>query len=392
MNGLLRKQILQLFTEQFTVVNRRTALLNEAFADDSDLVQQVDLTGPVDEFSINLLGIIIRFGKLSDGTHALEALLVVFKTKYGLEKKAIIEEIIIAFREKKSAASDPSVPQLPSYILPYLADRSEQHDSILAAMQRYRHRGDKNGRPLVCLIYGDPRECHFEFVRRMEKVMMPGMLKADHEDVGPDVKGITLKKIDLAASDAGEQLQKQLGYAFGKLDTPDKATIHEDLDNLKRPILVSIPVSLTSSLQDFHTWGAALAMFFNDKWENFPSWRPLVICLKYEVQELVTSSGWLSRRRAISPEAICRFLAENKNMWDLYPTFNSLIVPELCSITRQEILSWVQSPEVSAHVNVDRLMRAVKKWLSDKQVTDNNTPICMEDAVAKFEFLIEEFC
>ncbi|MGH9802131.1 MAG: TIR domain-containing protein [Blastocatellia bacterium] len=87
-----------------------------------------------------------------------------------------IGKIIDSIRPKSESHEHPKW-QLPKHKLPYLCDRSDQEEEL--GKQLRQHLKAKNSRPVICLVHGDVREAHSEFLDRLKSIWLPDFLKTD---------------------------------------------------------------------------------------------------------------------------------------------------------------------------------------------------------------------
>ncbi|MEM6284252.1 MAG: SUMF1/EgtB/PvdO family nonheme iron enzyme [Chloroflexota bacterium] len=86
----------------------RESLVRNAFFG-SPLIKQIEYGGNSDEFATHLIDRCLKFGKLSDGEHALEALLEEIGRGVGVDVRADIDDMIAAMTRPPPAPPQPDV-------------------------------------------------------------------------------------------------------------------------------------------------------------------------------------------------------------------------------------------------------------------------------------------
>lgn len=86
-----------------------------------------------------------------------------------------IRKTIAKARLESESAQQSKKPLPPKEKLPYLCDRSEQEDKLAKTLTP--HLKTKAARPVICLVHGDVREAHSEFLDRLKNIWLPDFLK-----------------------------------------------------------------------------------------------------------------------------------------------------------------------------------------------------------------------
>ncbi|MGH1366681.1 MAG: hypothetical protein ACRBF0_24185, partial [Calditrichia bacterium] len=100
-------------------------------------------------------------------------------------------------------------------LLPYLSNRSHQQFMLADALKPYtREKSASAKRPFVCFVHGNEMECHHWFLERLQKVMVPGLLRL------PEHAGLVAEHQlgwppkDMPENGIGSFLVSNLGDAF----------------------------------------------------------------------------------------------------------------------------------------------------------------------------------
>ncbi|MEK7830906.1 MAG: TIR domain-containing protein, partial [Acidobacteriota bacterium] len=93
-----------------------------------------------------------------------------------------IRKAVEKLRAKSETISDQPAAKTISRsklrpLLPYLCDRSDQETELGIGLRQ--HQLAKNTRPIVCLVHGDEREAHDEFLKRINHSLLPTLLRTN---------------------------------------------------------------------------------------------------------------------------------------------------------------------------------------------------------------------
>jgi hypothetical protein len=81
------QKIVDLLTPLMEREDRRRALLILALGQDAPILRQLDFTGPVEPFLVNMIKALVDYGKVASGQQALWALLEVVRERVGVDRQ-----------------------------------------------------------------------------------------------------------------------------------------------------------------------------------------------------------------------------------------------------------------------------------------------------------------
>jgi hypothetical protein len=281
--------------------------------------QRIVADGPRDDVVLKLIQIAERegwLGRLVSAAH----------------RKRPDNPKVSAVARKYGAAPCADVP----FLLPHDCDRKEQKIELSKALQRLRQLGRR--RPLVCVVHGEPAQCHEEFIDLFaERLLAHGLGLKETAKVTrySPTWPAAARPAELAA-----KYREQLAYLIDPALPASLAEIARALDAPHALVLIDTPVDTDAWLGG----AGALLKAFLCGWADWPALDPgpwLVVCLKVKYREYrfglsrlnALRSFWLRRanndmRRALQAAAVC-------------PAGVGLVVlPELTAVGLDEALAW----------------------------------------------------
>jgi len=270
----------------------------------------------------------------------------------------------------------PNIPEL----LPYLCDRSDQERELSMALRE--HQQQKPRRPFICFIHGDQRECHSEFLKRMQHTAITSVLNLKQTQLSVEeyrlqwstnIKSASLERI----------FWSYLGEALIENSAATKDEILEFIAPHEKPLLI------TSRLltEDFATGGtevlSAFIRFWSD-WPDLPPGRVLIVCLCLKYQE--TDKMFFMRRWKLSRmnEQLRRFICDFDSQ-DC-PGLHGVALPELEAIRQGDVLAWIHSKPVRTFCNVGE--REVRALFSRAELCTPEGHISMESLADELRNLL----
>jgi len=272
-------------------------------------------------------------------------------------------------------------------LLPYLSDRSHQKFMLADALRPYvESDSQRSDRPLICFIHGSEMECHHWFLERLQKVMLPGLLRL------PDHAGLVAEHQlgwpppDMPANGIGNFLLANLGDNFCRNSYATAAEVQQKFISMRTPILL-YSVILT---QDWEENGEVIAEKHLEFWNDWPDnpGHPVVCCIMAKYKD-PAGEGFFRRRKINNTnKSLCEYL--EKLDFTKYPGINGIVLPELVSLQRQDVEEWAGSREVKEICNWQGLLKDVKALYDNPEIAGKEGHICMEHLGEELSELLEK--
>jgi hypothetical protein len=122
------QEIVDLLVPLMKSEGERQALLALALGHDSPILRRLDLTGAVEPFLLNLIGVLLEYGEVEPGRQALWVLLEVVRARVGLDRQARIDRLRSVINPNPSPMSSPKNP-MSDYL--FISYRSVEKDFAL---------------------------------------------------------------------------------------------------------------------------------------------------------------------------------------------------------------------------------------------------------------------
>jgi Domain of unknown function (DUF4062)/inactive STAND len=277
------------------------------------------------------------------------------------------------------ADTKPTIPHL----LPYLSDRSEQENELGQALEF--HHQNRPRRPFVCIIHGDEYECHDMFLERLQRIMLPQLLKLDNEHA-------TIKDYLLQWPASAGTRQNRLNVVRSNLATAlvgnSAAPVAEIIAALSRH---ETPVMIHTHLfaEDWPHDGPGLIAGFFDFWKNWSDLAPgqfLFICLCVKYKSLVKLGFWERRKFKRLNDAIRRFLIDLNFAVD--QKIHGVTLPELRAISHREVVEWVHM-HAREFCHIDELLPKIRALYEQTALRAPEGGICMERLAVELKKLLQ---
>ncbi len=244
-----------------------------------------------------------------------------------------IRKAVEKLRAKSETISDQPAAKTISRsklrpLLPYLCDRSDQETELGIGLRQ--HQLAKNTRPIVCLVHGDEREAHDEFLKRINHSLLPTLLRTNgsgkhHVIEAPRRVEFWSRVADAMIGD-GSATQEEIWHRIAR---------HEE------PLMFSLSLPTDEFGERCEELIESLLAFCN-KWDHLPAGRAVIhcICLKYGSAENI---GWLDFKKKKRQQLDNRLREKLGGMdFSKYPNLTGIVLPELKAIRRSDVHLWSQ--------------------------------------------------
>lgn len=261
-------------------------------------------------------------------------------------------------------------------ILPYLCDRSDQERELCLALRR--HQELKPRRPFVCIAHGEQRECHSEFVKRMQQTSLASVLNLRARQVSIEEYRLQWPSTPNRGSNLEPLFWSILGESLLDNSTASKAEIFAFIAANEKPLLI------TSRLlsEDFSAKETGSLEAFLRFWEQMPDLPPgrtlmSFICLKYQQ---AAARSRLQRWKFKRSDGRLRSLVTRLD-FSTYQGLYGVTLPELKAIRHADVLAWIHSKSVQAFCNI-----------KEKEVSSlfARPELCTADGHISMELLVDE--
>jgi len=222
-------------------------------------------------------------------------------------------------------------------LLPYLSDRSEQQFKLREALQEFEPK--KPRRPFIGIVHGDERECHDMFCVRLQKDLLPNLLRLDTEQEliatyvheWPVAEGNPLKRF--------EQLQASLARTLTGSMSAELPELVKIIAQHETPVLIrahlATEVWQKNETELLHRW-----LDFWNSWPDLILGRRLFVFLNIQYKRAIPRPFLLKpkseKRNDEVREAIKRI------DFSAYQGLAGVVLPELKGITQSEVEDWVR--------------------------------------------------
>lgn len=219
-------------------------------------------------------------------------------------------------------------------ILPYMADRSRQHDQLADALRA--HLKNRRRCPCVVFIHGDENEAHGEFVQKLHEVTLPKLLRLNPEDEPIRRYPLVWGELGRAVKERQRQLARRVAEVLIGDRDAEVDHLAAEVARLRCPVIVS-------SLIDFGDWQhdePRLLDWFLNWWEGWPDlMHPLLVLVAIRYQD--PSSRWrlqqfrIRRRNRRMQEFLEEGLpAQNYNI-------SVVLLDKLQGMRLQDVINWI---------------------------------------------------
>lgn len=219
--------------------------------------------------------------------------------------------------------------------LAYLCDRSDQEGKLRVALES--HLKSNAARPVVCLVHGDVREAHKEFMDRLQE-WLKGILKTG--------SGVRRHVLDVPTDNSTEAFWGKIGKVMeGYPVTKDDVWPH--IARHAEPLMFVLNLRMRESAARCESVVNSLLEFCDKNWDDLPGGRfvSFFVCVKYE------QMGWAEFKKKSLQANLQRMLtrlAEGKPQENdgirlsNYPNVTGVVLPELGSILETHVDEWSQ--------------------------------------------------
>ena len=257
------------------------------------------------------------------------------------------EEAAVDFKKPRQEKKrfSPAVPDNFAFLT---ANRKDQDEALESAIQDWQKH--KPRRPFFCIVHGDLREGHLEYLQRLQEKSLPQLLKQR-----PEVKMLEWPFNSRKRENRAEQLRRRLAPLFqAPVSTLEISKI---ISRTAIPTMLHT-LFLTENWPHFGSDSILdLIKFWNEEWPDLPPRQFLIVCLciKYQNGEGI----WARPQFKWRNQAIKSFLS--KLDFVAYGNVYGVVLPELCAIPRLDVENWVHqhAPEHCPRHKLHKLMSKV---------------------------------
>lgn len=224
------------------------------------------------------------------------------------------------------------------FLLPYLADRSEQSHRLEKALRE--HATSSARRPLLVVVHGDEHEAHDMFLDRLEQVTLPRLLKLDTENRKVSSYRVSWSEPDVGVDDRLERLRARVAAALDEDSTASDEQLARHVASHRAPVLVTS--SIVSS--DWQRQEPELIERWADwwrSWTDLPPGQQLLVVLDV-LYKSTPDAGFVQRwRRQSRTDRIRAFLTSLERRAD--SGLSVAVLPELKAVRETDIVHWLNS-------------------------------------------------
>jgi hypothetical protein len=266
-------------------------------------------------------------------------------------------------------------------LLPYLSDRSEQEYALGRALQDAEVK--KPRRPFVGIIHGDERECHDMFCERLQKELLPALLRLDTErdlittyvHEWPAAEGTPSKRFD--------QLQASLARKLsGNMNTglPELVKI---IAQHETPVVIRAHIP-AEAWQKNEAEVLRLWLDFWNRWPDLVVGRRLCVFLNIHYKS-ATPRAFLWKPKSEKRNDEVRECVRRID-FSAYGGLHGVILPELKGITKGEVEDWVRQ-YASEFCHIQELLPKVRELFEIAEIER----IPMQTLATKLKALLEQY-
>lgn len=219
--------------------------------------------------------------------------------------------------------------------LAYLCDRSDQEERLRGKLES--HLKTQATRPVVCLVHGDVREAHKEFMDRLQE-WLPGVLKTG--------SGVKRHVLDVPSDNSTQAFWGKIGkwmdgYPVTKEDVWPHIAHHAE------PLMFVLNLRMREAAARCESVINSLLKFCDTDWDDLPAGRFVIffVCVKYE------QMGWAEFKKKSLQSDLQKMLtrlAKDESQEDdgirlsSYTRVTGVVLPELGSIRETHVDEWSQ--------------------------------------------------
>ena len=276
----------------------------------------------------------------------------------------------------------------------YRADRSEQERDIRVLLKEHANEGMP---PLTCVLYGDSRQGHHQFLDRLKEVSLRKYLELD-ESVG-----ITKLPLNWPASlstldSLPDRLQERLAETLSIDADASEEEIRREISSFPGPLIIH--TLLDDSIWQQHGSECLHAyMRFWHKWHPLPGSHVLVcLMIAYELTDELQQKPGLFKRlfgggKSVDVAAeIETALAPYRNDFTDFHPLTGRALCKLDSLSELETINWWRLEEVQTYLRMQQLMdddaQGIKKLYSRWQEEHALDSVPMEPLAVELRQLL----
>lgn len=219
--------------------------------------------------------------------------------------------------------------------LAYLCDRSDQEDKL--AMNLTGHLKTKATRPVVCLVHGDVREAHKEFMDRLQQ-WLKGFLKTG--------SGVKRHVLDTPSDGSPQAFWGKIGKVM-KGYPVTKEEVWPHIAHHAEPLMFVLNLRMREAAARCESVISSLLKFCDNDWDDLPAGRFVIffVCVKYE------QIGWMEFKKKSLQSNLQKMLSrlekdqkfENDSIRPFeYTKLTGFVLPKLESIRETHVDEWSQ--------------------------------------------------
>jgi hypothetical protein len=216
-----------------------------------------------------------------------------------------------------------------------MPDRIHQEHQLNQALIRLSRSERK--RPLVCVLHGDERQCHDQFVLRLGHVTLSEILGLHPDEA--NVRIIHLKLQRLVRGSVNETIRARFAADILKNGGATIDEIAFALSQHRGPIVIEIyPV-----VEDWLAREAELFLEFLETWADWPDlppdhWLIICVCVKYSSSD----RGFLDRIRLRKLKARAKMLIGPPTRLRPRDEVELVVLEELDDVLQTDVMDWVR--------------------------------------------------
>jgi hypothetical protein len=301
-------------------------------------------------------------------------------------------------RDGEAGRPDDGRFEVPA-LLPYLCDRSDQEGELGEAMSA--HLKERPRRPFVLIVHGDEDECHTEFLERLQDESLPALLDLKRRRLPVQSFALPWPESLRAAGrtpETSKALRRLVAHTLAGTSAAPPERVFEE-------VAPECPVMLCLLLKTENLarggLGALRAFFdFWDGWPDLPVGRTLLCAVSVRHQH-VEGMGFFRRREMRKVDAeVRRFLGGGARAgaeagaaaaaldFADYPGLGGVVLPELRSVTEQEVIVWSRSRPVRAKCRIKEA--AIEALFRRRELCAPGGPIPMRQLAEELEALVKK--
>lgn len=285
--------------------------------------------------------------------------------------------------------------EIPS-LLPYLSDRIQQEFKLREKIKT--HLQQPQNCPLVCIIHGDEFQSQDKFLERLQKVILPRMLKSDATKVVIKEYLLHWPSGVKDLEKLPEHMCKSLAEAVEGYSFASAKDINQTFCKYPNPIIVHTHL-LT---EDWKCQGPRVLPKLLEFWNNWPELAPnqkLIVCIfiKYQLKRhknrgclwclrhpLSTLKMLLKRNQCCKLNRKINQQIEEMSQsgFSQFRNLNGVVLPKLSGISRTDVENWVRQEETKEFIGEamkEKLIVSVRDMFDQWELQASSSTMSMDE-------------